>query len=286
MFWRGVSAEERQGRFIAQKLDRIVRTATAFLPSFRRGRTPQQQHNTTAGGEYLTANSPLARKRWIDRVGVTASSAFTSLFGKTQLCEPSFEEVIVLFRQNSLPAGASVGCVPFGNPAAIHVQRFYAVSFDALTSVLPARTQSHTWADIILFLLSAAWLLTIGVKFNRALAAATYLDDIALACLVVLLPVLLRGLSRVLSPHTAARRLEQQRNEHIARSLNCNRSVISYVRDAAVHQQVKEMALALVFLACAPQGGLTAAQLRAGMFFLKLTLKKKRGKETKRSGKF
>jgi len=87
---------------------------------------------------------------------------------------------------------------------------------------------------------------TIAFKVYSALDDHTYLDEAVLTMLFILLPALMRHIFKIFISKQTTQRLHHQllTDTLVNKSLNCNKSVLTYVKESAQMQDLKEVMFA------------------------------------------
>lgn len=95
-----------------------------------------------------------------------------------------------------------------------------------------------------------SWFSTIFVNIYSTWAKTSYLDEAFLAVLFLLLPSLVRHILKMFISAQAGSKLAHQLLTETLynKSLNCNKSVLSYVREAARTQELKAIKQKNTFL--------------------------------------
>ncbi|KAL6079686.1 Transmembrane protein [Balamuthia mandrillaris] len=275
VFWRGAGVRKFSGYFWLQKIDFLLQGGLNFLKSlFGIGtiRTVGYQPAKTSrpdalrkslvgeGGPMTTGVLPTSihRPQAIKRITLADYPLLNlkTFFSRIELQEPTYKELVVLFRKranasSSLPSSDSS---PDGDGSCfaedqlsnykIHVQRFYDIPMKNVKLIFPIKQTGLNWADILYFLMLLSWVVTIAFKAFTAISRSTYLDEAVLGILFVMMPLLLRYINRKIASNRSSRLCSNMiTNSLYNNSLNCNRSVLSYVKESAVEQDFKELVM-------------------------------------------
>jgi len=169
--------------------------------------------------------------------------SISRLFVKNTIEEPFFDEVVLVYRRKNAQNQGDKDYSP--NPQGINIQRFYNIPMKDIKMIFPTKQVGKNMADYFYYCLILSWILTTIFKLQSAWANSTYIDEFLIAILFILSPFLLRYLTRIIFENRASRRTSQRVNETLQKnSLNCSKSVISYLHASAHAQQFKELVIA------------------------------------------
>lgn len=255
VFWRGVGVQRRTGRFVLAKLDLLIQRGlnilkaalSPILPSpkirISDGLASMAQDYMNTGAEPEQPHTSIHLPRFIDRKTLLTTAA--SLFEEVTVEEPTYKEVVLLFKKKKNSSGGEDQAHGKPDENAIFIQRFYDIPMKNLQVVFPLQQAGWNWADMVSFLMLLSFSVTLAFKAFFTLAHSTYIDEAVLGILVLLFPLFVRWVNRKIG----AQRSQYQAKNMAARSLrnnslNCNKSVLSYIHEAAIEQEIKEALLA------------------------------------------
>jgi len=245
IFWRGVGIWQRTGYFFLQKLDLLLQQGLTLL--FGRLKFTNNSDNPYAVTQEhtedddvidLSSSSTIHAPRKVERKTLALYPLRSHFFKKITVQEPTYKELVLLFRKKAADDASSAS-------SGIFIQRFYDVPMKNLRTVFPVRKVGWNWADFLYFMMLVSWVVTLSFKAFATIAHSTYLDEAVLGILFLLLPLFVRYVNR---------KIAQQRSQSLCNnlltdslvnnSLNCNKSVLSYIKECAVEQEMKEVLLA------------------------------------------
>lgn len=211
----------------------------------RRQRALKRAENAHNRGQILHDNSQFKR---IHRGRDSLGCGMRDFFKKDVVEDVAFEELLLIYRPGH-KLMKRMG-KPGEHPKAaqpIHIQRFAAVRLKDFASIFPSKKKSWNFADWFYVLVTLCWSLTLLFKLQHAWASSTYLDELALAVLFVLLPLLVRYVV------TSVIRLRSDKQQEAVTSdilyntsLNCNKAALTHVREQAVQQELN-MVITVLF---------------------------------------
>eukprot|EP01119_Soliformovum_irregulare_P005011 TRINITY_DN1630_c0_g1_i1.p1 TRINITY_DN1630_c0_g1~~TRINITY_DN1630_c0_g1_i1.p1 ORF type:complete len:621 (+),score=159.96 TRINITY_DN1630_c0_g1_i1:3-1865(+) len=261
-FWRGINTRKREGYFFLEKLDFLLLKVAKFI------HLPQFLGNSDEIPTKIeTEKTSIHEDSFVDLKSLNQFT-FSSLWQREEMIDPIFEEVVILYRQNKKKNSTSTR-VQVENSMKdtgdeIYIQRFFGVPLQDIQMLFPCKKLGRNWADFVYLFMIFAWVFTIFAKILTVWDENTYWDEAALAILFFLAPSLLRRFFKIfISSHTAQRKYNQLMTDTLYnRSLNCNKGVMSYVRDVANQQDLKEALLAY-FIIWRAKRGITSQELDA-----------------------
>ena len=270
LFWRGISVEEQVDYFRLQKFDLLLQKITEIsgLNKFRKILSPDSKE-TEAGDYILSANAQIKKEKKthklnqsfseediknlypnsLERKSLQIGCAPKDFFKQEIIEEPAFDELIIIHRPKKRAE----------NPNAIFIQRFNNVQMKDFANIFPVKLVRKNFADYFYFIMIFIWISTLSFKLMNTWSSATYIDEAVIGILLIFLPLLIQYISKsILSLRTHV----QHRNlasDIFKSSLNCNKSVLSYLRDEATQQESLSILLAYYLLSNSP---MSLAQLQ------------------------
>lgn len=224
VFWRGAYLETKEGTFALEKIDLHLRK---LLNIFGLG-TNHEREDILEKVEFNHKNTSCIHEQKVFQRNIFQSM---NLWQKEKIKEPYFEEVVFLYRKK------------FGNASnnSINIQRFYNIPLKDLKIIFPYKKVGKNWADFISILMLLSGIITICFKLFSALEKSTYLDEAFMTILFLLLPFITQQfLKRFIVQRSAQRLHHQMVTETIlTKNLNCNKSVLSYIRESSQNQTLK-----------------------------------------------
>lgn len=182
--------------------------------------------------------------------------------------EPTFEEIIMIYRKKSNTV-SSTKCTPDKSRNTIkpisQTHQTLMPSTSNATIIYQWRScgwyfppkKSDAMQQTIFIICSCwgrclrveywlySWVLTSFVKLQTAWAQSTYLDELVIAILFVLSPLLLKYVTGIILNFRASRYAREKLQMTLSsNSLNCNRSVVAYLNEISHIQSFKVLILA------------------------------------------
>lgn len=300
--WKGVTTKRMESYFGLQKFDILLQKLVSKigldkLSSLLHISSSSEASHPLSGHIQLSANELVRRQRALRRAeqnggaeAVHDRSQFQCIERETEglgcgledflkkdtVEEVVFEELLLVYRPGHRLMQRARG--PSAQPRAaqaVHIQRFANVPLRDFASVFPSKKRRWNFADCFYVVVTLCWSVTLLFKLQHAWASSTYLDELALAVLFVLLPLLMKYVV------TSVLRFRSDRQHEAATtailyntSLNCNKAALTHVREQAVQQELNvaiAVLLALYFPLGDPAITLTQLQLTVGEVLFKVT---------------
>ena len=261
IFQRGVGIDRTEGFHFIQKLDLIVtqllegawRLLTRPLDLIRSGTPTTRSDDPPQDRQAHAPRQSEESDRFVDRITLRSTGVgLGALLRKTAIQEPTFDELILLYR---LDASASGKETPDHESRAVHIKAFRGIPMADLEVVFPEKRISMQPVDLVkLVITGTVGLVVVATKlifasvFNPVMAAA------ALATIAGYAAKVFMGfkVSRDRYQHLVTQSLYHKNQDN-------DLGVIFYLMDSLEDQEFKEAVLAYYFLW--QQGELSEAEL-------------------------
>ncbi|MEM7677125.1 MAG: DUF3754 domain-containing protein [Myxococcota bacterium] len=244
VFHRGLSPLQSEGTFIGAKLDiwltRILRIVAYPVVIAVERYLEGPQRPRAANPSLLAGDSDADRQRWVRRLGLE-NLPLSSLFKTSQLQEPAYREMVVVFRlhpsSSKLLERLGMQKKPNADESRrrLHIKIFRDIPLADSEIVFPENTPQMRTLDAVLLTLTA---------LAAAPAVVKALGGGGGASLVIAI-VLVTYVSKVVGQYFRARKMRMARmtQELYHKTRDNDVGVLQYLVDAGEEQDFKEIAL-------------------------------------------
>ena len=248
IFFRGIGEEQETGRFLLQKIDLLLGDLLLLVPRALRTlwrwwkgeRDAPEQADVAVASRWTSYSSMhgLVRRR---RVTLrTAGYGLRNLFRKTTIVEPTFQEVVLLYRMRRTPGSRQRGA----QHEPLQIRAYRDIPLSDLEVIFPAKRVSMKPLDLIKLTVTALiGVVAVGMKILTSL-----LNPVVL--LMTLASLAGYGSKIVFQFKVSKDRYMLLLTDALySKHRDNDLGVILYLVDSVVEQEYKESLLAYAFLA-------------------------------------
>ena len=268
IFWRGVSMEKEVGFFHLQKLNLLLTKIfkDSGLEKFvKKFHLLREMDTKTMGESFQLRNNPRISLQMNELHLIEKQSSFVfpkvvsmkhlavrnysllsllkSFFKKEEIIEPSFDEIILVFRLDK-----SNKNIQNENANSIFVHRFFDVKFRDFPAIFPTKKTTRNIVDLLYFLLMAISIVSLIISISTVWAQSTYFDEALLTILFLLSPLVIRYICQLIFSFRSHRTQQKLSYNYAKHSLNCNKSVLSYIKSESIQHESVSLILIYFFL--------------------------------------